>query len=139
MLRVSVKAAMPALAPEQQTRDNILNSEAYKRWDMAEEQHPVTHGELIEIVRRLDERISSMDRRIDERFETVNERIASLDRNLNERLSTLDRNMNQNLTEMRSDIRMLTRAMIGFYAFIIASVGVAFTLYKLFPNIPPTP
>ncbi len=45
--------------------------------------------------------------------------------------------MNQNLTEMRSDIRMLTRAMIGFYAFIIAVVGGGFTLYKLFPN--PTP
>lgn len=43
-------------------------------------------------------------------------------------------NVNQNLTEMRMDIRMLTRAMIGFYVFIVASVGVAFTLYKLFPN-----
>ena len=110
---------------------------------MAEEQNPVTHGELVEIVRRLDERISSMDRNMDdrissldrsmdERFQTVSERISSLDRNLSERISNMDRNM----TEMRSDIRMLTRAMIGFYAFIIATVGVGFTLYKLFPNTP---
>ncbi len=119
---------------------------------MAEEQNPVTHGELVEIVRRLDDRISSMDRNLDERissmdrsmddrFQAVNDRIRSMERNINdrfeavgERLSTLDRNMNQNLTEMRMDIRMLTRAMIGFYAFIIATVDVAFTLYKLFPN-----
>lgn len=118
---------------------------------MAEEQNPVTHGELVEIVRRLDERISSMDRSIDDRFELVNERISSLDRNINDRISGLDRRMDErfeamgeriasmdrNMTEMRSDIRMLTRAMIGFYAFIIAVVGVGFTLYKLFPN--PTP
>ncbi len=115
---------------------------------MAEEQNPVTQGELVEIIRRLDDRISSMDRnisdrissmdrRIDERFEAVNERISVMDRHFDERISTLDRNVNQNLTEMRSDIRMLTRAMIGFYAFIIAVVGVGFTLYKLFPN--PTP
>ncbi|ETX01116.1 MAG: hypothetical protein ETSY1_08615 [Candidatus Entotheonella factor] len=90
---------------------------------MAEQHNPVTHGELVEIVRRLDDRILSMDRSIDDRFQAVNERI-----------STLDRNVNQNLTEMRMDIRMLTRAMIGFYAFIIAAVGAAFTLYKLFPN-----
>ncbi len=77
---------------------------------MAEEQNPVTHGELVEIVRRLDDRISSMDRRIDD--------------------------MNRNVTETRSDIRMLTRFVMGFYAAIIGVVGVAFTLYKLFPNPP---
>lgn len=97
---------------------------------MAEEHNPVTHGELVEIVRRLDDRISSMDRSIDERFQAVGERLSSMDRNLDNRFQAV----NQNLTEMRMDIRMLTRAMIGFYAFIVASVGVAFTLYKLFPN-----
>ncbi len=91
---------------------------------MAEGQSPVTHGELVEIVRRLDDRISNMDRRIDERFEAVTERISSLDRNL---------------TETRTDIRMLTRFVMGFYAAMIAVVGLAFTLYKFFPNTPPTP
>ncbi len=111
---------------------------------MAEEQNPVTHGELVEIVRRLDERISSMDRSMDERFQAMGERISHIGRSMDERTSSLEKrmveqfaNVNQNLTEMRSDIRMLTRAMIGFYAFIIATVGVGFTLYKLFPN--PTP
>ncbi len=111
---------------------------------MAEGQNPVTHGELVEIVRRLDERISSMDRNIDDRMTGMSERITLMERNINdrfdavnERISTFDRNTNQNLTEMRSDIRMLTQAMIGFYAFIIAVVGGGFTLYKLFPN--PTP
>ncbi len=106
---------------------------------MAEEQNPVTHGELVEIVRRLDDRISSMDRRIDDRFESVNERISSLDRRLderfesvNERISSLDRNV----TEIRTDLRMLNRFVMGFYGAIIAVVGVAFTLYKLFPNTP---
>ncbi|ETW98956.1 MAG: hypothetical protein ETSY1_16765 [Candidatus Entotheonella factor] len=142
---------------------------------MAEQQDPVTHGELVEIVRRLDDRISSMDRsmddrfqvvnerisgmdrRIDERFEAVNDRISSLDRNLNDRISSLDRSiddrfqlvnerissmdrrmddMNQNLREMRIDIRMLTRFVMGFYGAILAVVGLAFTLYKVFPNIP---
>ncbi len=119
---------------------------------MAEEQNPVTHGELVQIVRRLDERISSMERNLEERMTNISERISLMERNFNdrfdamgermssmerhfdERISTLDRNTNQNLTEMRADIRMLTRAMIGFYAFIIASLGAAFTLYKLFPN-----
>ena len=90
---------------------------------MAEQQHPVTHGELVEIVRRLDDRISTLDTRMDER-------ISSLETRMVEQFT----NVNQNLSEMRLDIRMLTRAMIGFYAFIVASVGVAFTLYKLFPN-----
>ncbi|ETW94008.1 MAG: hypothetical protein ETSY1_36755 [Candidatus Entotheonella factor] len=124
---------------------------------MAEEQNPVTHGELVEIVCRLDDRISSMDRNIDDRFQVVNERISSLDRSMddrfqvvNERISSLDRNlndrissidrrmddMNQNMTEMRTDIRMLTRFVMGFYGAILAVVGVAFTLYKLFPNTP---
>ncbi|PON11335.1 hypothetical protein C2W62_45395 [Candidatus Entotheonella serta] len=117
---------------------------------MAEEQNPVTHGELVEIVRRLDERISSMDRSMDDRFEVINERISSLDRNLNERISHIDRRiderfeavnerisaMDRNMTEMRSDIRMLARFVMGFYGAILAVVGVAFTLYKLFPNTP---
>lgn len=92
---------------------------------MAEQQNPVTHGELVEIVRRLDDRISTLDTRMDER-------ISSLEKRIVEQFA----NVNQNLTEMRSDIRMLTRSMIGFYAFIIAAVGVGFTLYKLFPNTP---
>ncbi|ETW93838.1 MAG: hypothetical protein ETSY1_37455 [Candidatus Entotheonella factor] len=114
---------------------------------MAEEQNPVTHSELVEIVRRLDDRISTMDRHIDDRFEAVNARFETVNAQfetvnarieaVDDRISTLDRNVNQNLTEMRSDIRMLTRAMIGFYAFIIAAVGIGFTLYRLFPN--PTP
>ncbi len=130
---------------------------------MAEQQNPVTHGELVEIVRRLDDRISSMDRSMDDRFQAVNDRISSLERNLDdrfqavndrissmerniddrislmdrhfdERISSLDRNMNQNLTEMRTDIRMLSRFVMGFYGAILAVVGLAFTLYKLFPN-----
>ncbi|ETX03515.1 MAG: hypothetical protein ETSY2_33245 [Candidatus Entotheonella gemina] len=32
---------------------------------MARQHHPATHGELVEIVRRLDDRISSMDRHMD--------------------------------------------------------------------------
>ena len=90
---------------------------------MAERNDPVTHGELVEIVRRLDDRISSMDRSIDERFQAVNERI-----------STMDRNTNQSLTEMRADIRMLTRFVMGSYAMMIAVAGAFFTLYKIFPN-----
>lgn len=68
---------------------------------MAERHDPVTHGELVEIVRRLDDRISSMD---------------------------------LNLSEMRADIRMLTRFVMGFYAVMLGAVGIAFTLYKVFPN-----
>ena len=92
---------------------------------MAEQQNPVTHGELVEIVRCLDDRISSMDRNIDER-------ISSMDRNIDKRMSSMDRNM----TEMRSDIRMLTRFVMGFYGALLAVVGIAFTLYKIFPNTP---
>lgn len=117
---------------------------------MAEEQGPVRQGELAEIVRRLEERISSLDRRMDERFEAVNERISSLDRNINDRISSLDRRMDErfesvnerissldrNVTEIRTDIRMLTRFVMGFYGAILEAVGAAFTLYKLFPNTP---
>lgn len=63
---------------------------------------------------------------MDDRFQVVNERISSMDRRLDD--------MNRNMTEMRSDIRMLTRFVMGFYGAILAVVGVAFTLYKLFPN-----
>lgn len=72
---------------------------------MAERHDPVTHGELVEIMRRLDDRISS-----------------------------LDRNVNQSLGEMRSDIRMLTRFVMGSYAMMIGVAGALFTLYKMFPN-----
>lgn len=51
---------------------------------MAEKNGPVTHGELVKIIRRLDDRVS-----------------------------TLDRNTNQSLAEMRADIRMLTRFVMG--------------------------
>ncbi len=68
---------------------------------MAERHDPVTHGELVEIVRRLDDRISGMDR---------------------------------NMTEMRADIRMLTRFVMGSYAMMIGVAGALFTLYKMFPN-----
>ena len=68
---------------------------------MAERNDPVTHGELVEIVRRLDDRISGMDR---------------------------------NMTEMRADIRMLTRFVMGSYAMMIGVAGAHFTLYKMFPN-----
>lgn len=40
-----------------------------------------------------------------------------------------------NMTDMRTDIRMLTRFVMGFYAAMIGVVGVAFTLYKLFLNL----
>lgn len=72
---------------------------------MAERNDPVTHGELVEIIRRLDDRIS-----------------------------TLDRNTNQSLAEMRADIRMLTRFVMGSYAMMIGVAGALFTLYKMFPN-----
>ena len=85
------------------------------------------HGELVEIIRRLDDRISSIDRNIDER-------ISSMDRSIDERISTLDRNTNQSLTEMRADIRMLTRFVMGSYALVIGVAGAFFTLYKIFPN-----
>ena len=68
---------------------------------MAERHDPVTHGKLVEIVRRLDDRISGMDR---------------------------------NMTEMRADIRMLTRFVMGSYAMMIGVAGALFTLYKMFPN-----
>ncbi len=58
-------------------------------------------AELVESVRRLDDRISSMDR---------------------------------NMTEMRADIRMLTRFVMGSYAMMIGVAGALFTLYKMFPN-----
>ncbi len=115
---------------------------------MAEQQNPVTHGELVEIVRRLDDRISSMDRSLDDRFQAVNDRISSMERNIDDRISGMDRriddrfeavndrisSMDRNMTEMRSDIRMLTRFVMGFYGAILAVVGTAFTLYKFFPN-----
>ncbi len=68
---------------------------------MAERHDPVTHGELVEIVCRLDDRISGMDR---------------------------------NMTEMRADIRMLTRFVMGSYAMMIGVAGALFTLYKMLPN-----
>ncbi len=90
--------------------------------------------------RNINDRISSMERNINDRFDAmgdrfdaVGERMSSMEQNTNDRFQAV----NQNLTEMRTDIRMLTRAMLGFYVFIIAAVGLGFTLYKLFPN--PTP
>ena len=90
---------------------------------MAEQNDPVSHGELVEIVRRLDDRISSMDRNIDDR-------ISSMDRNIDDRISSMDRNM----SEMRADIRMLARFVMGSYAVMIGVAGALFTLYKMFPN-----
>lgn len=47
-----------------------------------------------------------------------------------DRISSMDRHM----TEMRADIRMLTRFVMGSYAMMIGVAGALFTLYKMLPN-----
>lgn len=68
---------------------------------MADRDEPVLHGELREMINRLDERISS-----------------------------LDRNMMTQLTDMRADMRQMRNWLIGLYMFILAVAGVAVTIVK---------
>lgn len=75
---------------------------------MAERDEPVLHGELREMIQRLDERISALDRNITDAI----------------------KNLRGDFHEMRSDIRQMRNWMIMLYLFIMAVASSAVAVYS---------
>lgn len=80
---------------------------------MAERDEPVLHGELREMIQRLDERISSLER-------TVIDAVSHI---------------RSDVQDMRADIRQVRGWIFMLYIFIIGVATAAVTIYNALPKV----
>lgn len=90
---------------------------------MAEHHEPVLHGELREMINRLDERISGLDRNMGDRISEITDT-----------MKDMRTEMRASQTEIHTDMRQMRNWLIGLYLFILSVATGTVAFYKAFPN-----